>query len=130
MAFYNTIVVRPDDIDRMHHVNNSVYLRWTEDVVHAHWKALANASEFAKYAWVAVRHEIDYRCPAVADDRLDVSTRIVEIRRARAWYETIISRDGTTLAEARSCWCCIDAETAKLTAMPRITARRFLPTVS
>lgn len=114
----------------MQHVNNSVYLRWTEDVAHEHWKALASESEFAKYAWVAVRHEIDYRRPAIADDRLDVSTRIVEIRRARAWYETVISRDGTTLAEARSCWCCIDAETGKLTAIPRITAQRFLTMVS
>lgn len=130
MTYHNTVVVVPSDIDRMQHVNNSVYLRWTEDAVHGHWKALANASEFAEFAWVAVRHEIDYRCPAVADDRLDVSTKIVEIRRARAWYETVISRDGTILAEARSCWCCIDAVTGKLTAIPRTTAQRFLPTVS
>lgn len=130
MAFHNTVIVQSSDIDRLQHVNNSVYLRWTEIVVHGHWKALASASEFAAYAWVAVRHEIDYRCPAVANDQLDVSTKIVEIRRARAWYETVISRDGTTLAEARSCWCCIDAVTGKLTAIPRLTAQRFLPAAS
>lgn len=121
-----SIRVAAADIDRMGHVNNSVYLRWIEEAVHAHWSALATPEEFAAYLWLAVRHEIDYRLPAFADDLLRVETRIVEVRRVRAWYETLIARDETTLVEARSCWCCIDAENQRLIPIPADTAARFL----
>lgn len=115
-----------DDIDRMGHVNNSVYLRWIEAVVHNHWRSLATRSEFDAFVWFAVRHEIDYRRPAVIDDLLHLDTRIVEVRRARAWYETIVRRDDQVLVEARSCWCCIDTATNALTVIPRDLASRFL----
>jgi acyl-CoA thioester hydrolase len=42
-----TIHVAAADIDRMGHVNNSIYLRWVEEAVHAHWAALATPTEFA-----------------------------------------------------------------------------------
>jgi acyl-CoA thioester hydrolase len=120
------VQVAAADIDRMGHINNSVYLRWIEEAVHAHWSALATPSEFAAYLWVAVRHEIDYRRPAHVDDHLDVQTRIVEIRRARAWFETVIARGCTPLVEARSCWCCVDAESRRLIPIPADAAARFM----
>jgi acyl-CoA thioester hydrolase len=110
----------------MGHVNNSVYLRWIEEAVHAHWATLATPAEFAAYLWLAVRHELDYRSPAFADDVLQVETRIVAIRRVRAWYETAITCRNTILVEARSCWCCIDAESRRLTPIPAGMAARFL----
>jgi acyl-CoA thioester hydrolase len=126
---WHAIAVRvsADDIDRMDHVNNSVYLRWVEEAVHAHWTALATPAEFAAYRWLAVRHEIDYRLPAFVGDQLQVETRITAIRRVRAWYETVIKRAGAPLVEARSCWCCVDAEAHALTVIPADMAARFLP---
>jgi len=118
--------VQADDIDHMGHANNAVYLRWIEQATHAHWSSLATASEFASFLWIAVRHEIDYRRPAHAGDVLQLTTRITGIRRARAWYDTVFSRDDVTLVEARSCWCCIDAETRGLIPIPAATAGRFL----
>ncbi|WP_454884284.1 acyl-CoA thioesterase [Sphingomonas oryzagri] len=125
---HNLIVrVCPGDIDRMGHVNNSVYLRWIEEAVHAHWAALATPTEFAAYLWLAVRHELDYRRPAFAEDILRVETRIVAIRRVRAWYETAVTCGEAVLVEARSCWCCIDAESRGLTPIPAEMTKRFLP---
>jgi acyl-CoA thioester hydrolase len=114
------------DIDRMGHVNNSVYLRWIEQAVHDDWEGLATPPEFASLLWVAVRHEIDYRRPAFRGDVLEISVRLDAVRRTRAWYETIIRRDDAVLVEGRSCWCCIDAETRQLTLIPRDTAKRIL----
>ena len=114
------------DIDRMGHVNNSVYLRWIEQAVHEDWEERATPSEFARLLWVAVRHEVDYRSPAFQGDALEIAVRLDEVRRARAWYETTIRRDGELLVQARSCWCCIDAESRRLTVIPRDTARRIL----
>ena len=83
--------------------------------------------EFAAYQWIAVRHEIDYRKPAFAGDLLSINTRIVRIRRVRAWYETIVRRQSTTLVEACSCWVCVDGVTGALNVMPAETKARFLP---
>lgn len=109
------------DIDGMGHVNNSVYLRWVERAVHDHWRAMAQPSEFAAILWVAARHEVDYRRPALLGDQLNIDVRLDSVRRARAWYETIISRDGVTLVEAKSCWLSLDAETRTLIPIPRET---------
>jgi acyl-CoA thioester hydrolase len=51
----------PADIDDNGHVNNVVYLRWAQDLGVAHWQSLAPAEAQATWAWVALRHEIDYR---------------------------------------------------------------------
>ena len=120
------ITPAPSDINGMEHVNHSVYLRWIEEAVVAHWRASATAEELGALQWIALRHEIDYRAPAFENDALTVTTRLVEVRRARAWYETIVARDGITLVEARSCWGCIDAASGRLTAVPPETAARIL----
>ena len=54
-----------DDIDENGHVNNVVYLRWAQDLGVAHWQSLAPPAEQAVWAWVALRHEIDYRRPVL-----------------------------------------------------------------
>lgn len=119
------IAVAASDIDGMGHVNNSVYLRWIEAAVHDDWSVRSTASEFAMYRWIAVRHEVDYRRPAFIDERLEIGVRLTEVRRARAWYDTVITRSGTTIVEARSCWCCLD-HGGRLTAIPPETANRIL----
>lgn len=126
-AFAITLRVTPEHIDRLAHVNNSIYLRWIEEAVHAHWAALATPQEFAAYEWIAVRHEIDYRSPARLDDVLRVETALVSVRRVRAWYVSTVTRGTNVLAEARSCWCCIDATSHRLTPVPAATVARFLP---
>ena len=120
------IDVRDADIDQFGHVNNSVYLRWIEQVVHDHWRQIAPPEEFSALRWVAVRHEIDYRRPAFAGDRLQALTRLSSVKRARAWYRTSILRDDVTLAEALSCWCCIDAATQSLTVVPPFLVAQHL----
>lgn len=118
--------VMPADIDRLGHVNNSVHLRWIEQAVHQHWCARASADELAALDWIAVRHEIDYRKPAFEGDRLTIAVRLDSVRRARAWYSTVIRRGDDIIAEAVSCWCCIDAATGRLTVIPPDASSRFL----
>ena len=60
-VFRLTFEPQPSDIDDNGHVNNVVYLRWAQDLGVAHWKSLAPADAQAQWAWVALRHEIDYR---------------------------------------------------------------------
>ena len=114
------------DIDHMGHVNNSVYLRWVESAVHGHWAKLTTPAEQAAYLWIAVRHELDYLRPAFLHETLTIEVTITSVRRARAWYDTVVSRDGLALARATSCWCCLDGDTRRLTVIPpELTARFF-----
>src|ERR1051326_8800253 len=59
MHFEMTVSVLPDDIDEQNHVNNTVYLRWVQEVATAHWRALASSQAQETIRWVVLRHEID-----------------------------------------------------------------------
>ena len=107
------IKVLPDDIDFMGHVNNARYLNWVQDTVLAHWQKLAPAEEVASKAWVALKHEITYRKPAFLDDEVIAETVLEKIAGARSFYNTVIRRGEDVLAEVKSMWCCIDAESLR-----------------
>ena len=64
------VTVQPGDIDGHNHVNNTVYLRWVQDVATAHWESLASPEAQAAIAWVVVRHEIDYKTAANLGDEI------------------------------------------------------------
>lgn len=56
--------------------------------------------------WVAYRHEITYRRPAVYGDELEITTRVEAIRGARAVRRTTIVRvsDRARIADAVTEW--------------------------
>ena len=107
------IGITSDDIDFMGHVNNSRYLAWVQEAVLAHWNKLAPPEAAAKYLWVALKHEITYRKPAFLDDDVVATVILEKVQGARSFYETIIKRGEDVLAEVKSSWCCIDAETLR-----------------
>jgi acyl-CoA thioester hydrolase len=51
------------DIDENGHVNNVVYLRWIQEIATAHWRAKAPPDQQDSWAWIVLRHEVDYRRP-------------------------------------------------------------------
>ena len=121
------IKVVPGDIDFMGHVNTARYLGWVQDAVLAHWRKLAPAEEVASKAWVALKHEITYRKPALLDDEVIARTVLEKVRGARAFYHTIIQRGEEVLAEVRSAWCCVDAQTHRPARLGENVTRFFFP---
>ncbi|AXK43168.1 MULTISPECIES: acyl-CoA thioesterase [Erythrobacter] len=119
------IKVIPSDIDFMGHVNNARYLNWVQDTVLAHWQKLAPAEEVASKAWVALKHEITYRKPAFLDDEVIAETVLEKIAGARSFYNTVIRRGEDVLAEVKSMWCCIDAESLRPARISRDVAETF-----
>ncbi len=114
-AFERTIEVSPADIDQLGHVNNVVYLRWVQDIAVAHWQAVASPEDQEKLWWVVVRHEIDYRQPALPGDLLTVRTWVGEAGRLKFERHTEILRahDNKVVAQARTIWCPIDPKTGR-----------------
>lgn len=114
LAHLFPIKILPEDIDFMGHVNNSRYLNWVQEAVLEHWRKLAPPEAVAQRAWVALKHEITYRKPAFLNDADVFATTVLEsIHGARAFYETVIKRGEDVLAEVKSSWCCIDAQTLR-----------------
>ncbi|HET9857005.1 MAG TPA: thioesterase family protein [Chthoniobacterales bacterium] len=111
-----TVPVLPADIDGQNHVNNTVYLRWIQDVATAHWQSLASAEAQAAIGWVVLRHEIDYRSPASLGDEILLRTWVGKASRLKFERFTEIRRkidNKQLLAQARTLWVPVDVRTGK-----------------
>ncbi len=80
--FHKSLVVAPESIDAVGHVNNREYLRWMEDIAVEH--SAAQGWPMERYfeggnAWVAATHFLEYLRPAFAGDTLDVYTWIAHV---------------------------------------------------
>ena len=119
--------VQPADIDELGHVNNLVYLRWVQEAAIAHWTARTTEAQRAALTWVVVRHEIDYRRPAMPGDDLDVTTWVGVASRRTYERHTEIARasDGTVLAQARTLWVPLDPRTMRITEVSAEVRERF-----
>ena len=109
--------VQPEDIDMLNHVNNVVYLKWVQDVAIAHWTSAAPAEAQAALFWVVVRHEIDYRRPALLGDRIIARTWVGPAagRNFERNTELLRASDRTLLARARTLWCPMSTTTGRPT---------------
>ena len=108
--------VHSADIDVLGHVNNAVYMRWVQEVAAAHWRAAASAELQADVVWVVLRHEIDYKRPAMPGDRVIARTWVGQATGTRFERHTEIVRaapDREVLAVARSVWCPLNAGTGR-----------------
>ena len=107
--------VQSADIDRQNHVNNTVYLRWIQDVAVAHWRSLASSDAQKKIQWVVLRHEIEYKKPALRNDRVKLRTWVGKATRITFERFTEIRReaDDKVLSTARTLWCPVDAHTGR-----------------
>jgi acyl-CoA thioester hydrolase len=108
-------------------VNNTVYLRWVQDVATAHWRALASTEAQAAIAWVVLRHEIDYKTPATLDDEIALRTWVGRATRLTFERFTEIRRksDRHLFSQARTLWCPIDVNTGRPTRVSAEVRARF-----
>ena len=121
------VAIEASDIDFMGHVNNASYLKWVQSAVLSHWQRLAPTDAVAEHLWVALKHEITYRKPAFMDDTVIATVVLERVQGASAFYDTVIRRGEEILAEVKSRWCCIDADTLRPTRLAANIVERFFP---
>lgn len=126
-TFHYPVGIRPDDIDHMGHVNNSVYLKWVQDAVVKFWETVAPPEAVAKHLWIALAHEIQYRRPTFLDDNVVADVIAEHFAGAKARFTTVIKRGETVLAEVKSTWCCLDAVSKRPSRLAMDVAKKFLP---
>jgi acyl-CoA thioester hydrolase len=119
-VFELNVAVQPADIDGQNHVNNTVYLRWVQEVATAHWESRAPAAARETIGWVVLRHEIDYKTPACLGDEILLRTWVGKATRITFERFTEMRRasDYALLSQARTIWVPISTETGKPTRVP------------
>ena len=125
--FEKRLIVTPDDLDDLQHVNNVRYLEWVQEISREHWKELSEPLWDSSYYWVVRSHHIEYFRAAQLGDALLLTTfvpdvtgplsrRIVEISRAHG---------GVLLARCETQWCLIDAVSNRPCRIPEPIQRCF-----
>lgn len=122
-----TVSVMPEDIDGQNHVNNTVYLRWVQEIATAHWRAVAIAQSQETIGWVVLRHEIDYKAPAALGDEIVLRTWVGKATRLTFERFTEIRRSsgGQLLSKARTLWCPINTQTGRPSRVPAEVREQF-----
>ena len=118
VPYQHRIDIRSEDIDVLGHVNNVVYVRWVQEVAEAHWENVAPSDVKAKYVWVVLRHEIDYKNPAFLKDEITGFTWVGEHNGARFERFVKIQCESKVLAEAKTTWCLLDAKSLRPIRIP------------
>jgi len=119
-VFARSYTATDADIDENGHVNNVVYLNWAQDLAIAHWRARAPEAEQPRWAWVVLRHEVDYRRPLMAGETAHARTWVAE-RSDGPRYDRFVridGPDGAMCAQARTVWCLVDATTRRPARVP------------
>ena len=114
--YTRSFTARPDHIDELGHVNNSVWVQWIQDIATAHWEAVAEPDHRARYFWVVTRHEIDYRGNIAEGEVAHGTTFIPDNARGAQSVRHVEFTDaaGKMLVSAQTTWAMLDRESGRL----------------
>ena len=107
-------------IDELRHVNNAVWVQWNQDPAVAHWRAMASADDDARWIWVVVRHEIDYRRALLPGEAVTARTWVADAAKG-ARFDRLMQfsgDDGRVHVEARTSWAMLDRATGRPQRVP------------
>ncbi len=113
LLFTHQLIALKSDIDHLNHVNNVVYVRWVQEVAAAHWDAMASKELKNKYAWMLIRHEIDYLSQAYEGDIITGETWVGETKGATFERFVELSKGDQILTKSKMIWCLLDSQTLK-----------------
>jgi acyl-CoA thioester hydrolase len=136
--FSIALEVGPTHIDRLGHVNHSIYLQWCEQCAWEHAESVdAGFSLWRSIdrAMVVRAARLEYLRPAMQGDSLRVANWIVgndERLRATRRFQIARPRDGATLLRGELDYVCIQISTGRPKRIPKefISAYPILPAVS
>ena len=110
----------PHHIDANGHVNNVVYLDWAQRLAIAHWRSLAPAEALQTWAWIALRHEIDYRRELKLGETAQGATWVAEAASGPRFdrFIRLDHPDGGMCAQVHTTWVLIEQSTGRPRRVP------------
>ena len=124
------IVITPEFLDEMHHVNNLWHVHWMQEAAREH--SAANGWSVERYveaglAWFVRRHTINYLHPILLNDVILVETWVHELKNVSSirQYRILRKSDGVELANGETKWGMVNMETGRPTKVPPELAAIF-----
>ncbi|MDB5446234.1 MAG: thioesterase [Phenylobacterium sp.] len=119
-VFERVFEPEPIHIDENGHVNNVVYLAWAQDLAIAHWTARAPSEDQDRWAWVVLRHEVDYRRPLKLGEAACGRTWVADAPEGPRFDRLvrIDASDGAMCAQVRTVWCLVDPASGRPQRVP------------
>ena len=127
--------VAPEDIDGLNHTNNTVYVKWCEQVAWAHSVALGldlDRYKEVNRAMAITRSEYDYLQASREGEQVVVATWITDWDRKLTMhrqFQVIRCSDSVTLLRARMRFACIDLTSGRPRRMPQEFLTGYGPAV-
>ena len=114
--FEQTFTARPEHIDELGHVNNTVWVSWIQDMATAHWNDTARPEDAEQFFWVVTRHEIDYRGNVSEGESVTGETWIEGDPRGATSIRRVDFRNeaGKVIVSAATTWAMLDRESQRL----------------
>ena len=108
-SFESQITVSQDDLDNLNHVNNVRYVQWVQDVAEKHWNENATPQMLSDYFWILLKHNIEYKNPAVLGDEIQLKTYIKESGGVTCvrMVEIFNKNSNKLLAVSETKWCLV-----------------------
>ena len=127
-VFELPFTARGEHIDELGHVNNAIWVQWIQDVATAHWRSVASEAHQAAYAWVVVRHEIDYLRGLHEGENVTARTWVGDAPKGARFdrHMEFVGDDGKLRVRARTQWAIIDVAAQRPIRVPADVAAPFL----
>ncbi|WP_284073954.1 acyl-CoA thioesterase, partial [Acinetobacter nosocomialis] len=105
------ILVQPQHIDALGHVNNVMYVQWMQDVAAAHVETLGvGVTKYLelKHAMVAVEHHVQYRKAAFEGEEIVLRTWLDDINALYSFRQYVFFRpsEQAVLFVGNTKWAC------------------------
>ncbi len=120
------ISVVKNDLDKLNHVNNIQYLNWVLKASEEHWNFVTKKEYNSNYAWVVLRHEIDYLKSAMLNDKINITTWIKNIYGVKAERIVYIKHNKKILVKAKTIWVFVNKKSMKPIRIPSAICKLFM----
>ena len=118
-SYSKTIIVQPEHLDHLKHVNNVVYLQWVQDIAKEHWFSRTTENVNTAYFWVVVKHELEYKKQAFLGDEITALTYVDDFKGALSVRCVEFKKGADLIVSTRSQWCLIGAKDHKPKRVPK-----------
>ena len=114
-----------EDLDELHHANNTSYVRWLQTVTAAHNAAFGLGQDFlisTNVVFVVIDYALKYLRPSKVNDQISLKTCVLDFNRFShtRFYEVSNVKDGTLLFKGTGRWVSMDLRSEKLVRMPNV----------
>ncbi len=121
-TYHYDFIVQNDAIDFNKHVNNTIYVKWMQDISRLHSTKVGDTLEFQKkqnIMWVIKSHNIEYFTPAYEEDKIYIKTWVENYKKSASIRKYEFSnQNGDILVKAETIFVCLNLSNLRPTKIP------------